>query len=254
MKILVINSTGNVGKSFLAREVLYPLLPEEKALYEIEKFNKGNEKFLGKNVNYKLIEPDKLGDLVSELLVTENAVIDVGASSADKFLKLGKEHGIFDFADMVVVPTVLEAKQIADTGEVIKKLEEVTASDKIFIVFNRVSNELDSDKAIEDNEHYNTLKSSLAGSDVECDPEYRLKNYDVVDKISKLELSIADVLADKTDYMKEIEKIKNDENMPKEEKLKLVKDLYDKHLVQKRAKEMQKDFERLATRLAVFIK
>ena len=202
--------------------MLYPLLPEEKALYEIEKFNKGSEKFLGKNVNYKLIEPDKLGDLVPELLMTENAVIDVGASSADEFLKLGKEHDVFDFADMVVVPTVLEAKQIADTSEVVKKLEEMTSSDKIFIVLNRVSDELDNDEAIEDNEHYNTLKSSLAGTDVEYDPEYRLKNYDVVDKINKMELSIADVLADKTDYMKEIEKIKNDENMPKEEKLKTV--------------------------------
>lgn len=42
--------------------------------------------------------------------------------------------------------------------------------------------------------------------------------------------------------------------MPKEEKLKSVKELYDKPLMQKRAKEMQKDFERLAARLAVFIK
>jgi len=132
---------------------------------------------------------------------------------------------------MIVVPTVLEAKQVADTGEVIKKLEKVTASDK-----------LDNDEAIEDNGHYNTLKSSLIGSDVECDPEYRLKNYDVVDKISRIKLSIGDVLADKTDYMKEIEKIKNDENMPKDEKLKSVKELYDKHLVQKRAKEMKKRF------------
>jgi len=123
MKILVINSTGNVGKSFVAREVLYPLLPEEKALYEIEKFNKGSEKFLGKNVNYKLIEPNKLGGLVPELLVTENAVIDVGASSVDDFLRLGKEHGVFDFADMVVVPTVLEAQQIADTGKLSKSLK-----------------------------------------------------------------------------------------------------------------------------------
>ncbi len=238
----------------MAREVLYPLLPEEKALYEIEKFNKGSEKFLGKNVNYKLIEPDKLGDLVPELLMTENAVIDVGASSADEFLKLGKEHDVFDFADMVVVPTVLEAKQIADTSEVVKKLEEMTSSDKIFIVLNRVSDELVNDEAIEDNEHYNTLKSSLIGSNVECDSEYRLKNYNVVDKISKMKLSIAEVLADQTDYMKEIEKIKNDENMPKDEKLKSVKELYDKHLMQKRAKEMKKDFERLATRLAVSIK
>ena len=42
MKILVVNSTGNVGKSFIAREVLYPLLSEEKTLYEIEKFNEGS--------------------------------------------------------------------------------------------------------------------------------------------------------------------------------------------------------------------
>ena len=74
---------------------------------------------------------------------------------------------------------------------------------------------MDNDEAIEDNEHYGTLKSSLAGSDIECDPEYRLKNYDMVDKIDKMGLNMADVLADKTDYMKEIEKIKKDENMPK---------------------------------------
>ena len=69
-----------------------------------------------------------------------------------------------------------------------------------------MSDELDNDEAIEDSEHYSMLKSSLRGSDVECDPEYRLKNYDVVDKISKMELNMANVLADKTDYMKEIEK------------------------------------------------
>lgn len=255
MKILVINSTGNVGKSFIAREVLYPLLSEEKTLYEIEKFNEGSDKLVGKNVHYKCIEPSKIDEIVPELLLTDNAVIDVGASSIDEFLQNSKEHNLFDIIDMIIIPTVLESKQVADTIKIVKELQKYGSSEeKIFIVLNKVKRELNNNKSIEQNTHYNSLALSFSSTGVEYDPEYRLPEYEVVDKISELELSIADVLADKTDYMKEIEKIKKDENIPKEEKLKLVKELYDKHLVQKKAKEMKKDFEKLATRLAVFIK
>ena len=255
MKILVINSTGNVGKSFIAREVLYPLLSEEKTLYEIEKFNEGSDKLVGKNVHYKCIEPSKIDEIVPELLLTDNAVIDVGASSIDEFLQNSKEHNLFDIIDMIIIPTVLESKQVADTIKIVKELQKYGSSEeKIFIVLNKVKKELNNNKVIEQNLHYNSLSLSFSSTGVEYDPEYRLSEYEVVDKISELKLSIADVLADKTDYMKEIEKIKKDENIPKEEKLKLVKELYDKHLVQKKAKEMKKDFEKLATRLAVFIK
>ena len=185
----------------------------------------------------------------------DNAVIDVGASSIDEFLQNSKEHNLFDVIDMIVIPTVLESKQVADTIKIVKELQKFGSSEeKIFIVLNKVKEELDNNKAIEQNPHYNSLALSFSSTGVEYDPEYRLLEYEVVDNINKMELNIADVLADKTDYMKEIERIKKDENIPKEEKLKSVKGLYDKHLVQKRAKEMQKDFERLATRLAVFIK
>jgi len=228
---------------------------KKKILYEIEKFNEGSEKLVSKNVRYKCVEPSKIDEIVPELLLVDNAIIDVGASSVDEFLQNSKEHNLFDVIDMIVIPTVLESKQVADTIKIVKELQKFGSSEeKIFIVLNKVKEELDNNKAIEQNPHYNSLALSFSSTGVEYDPEYRLLEYEVVDKISELELSIADVLADKTDYMKEIERIKKDENIPKEEKLKSVKELYDKHLVQKRAKEMQKDFERLAARLAVFIK
>ena len=228
---------------------------KKKILYEIEKFNEGSEKLVSKNVRYKCVEPSKIDEIVPELLLVDNAIIDVGASSVDEFLQNSKEHNLFDVIDMIVIPTVLESKQVADIIKIVKELQKFGSSEeKIFIVLNKVKEELDNNKAIEQNPHYNSLALSFSSTGVEYDPEYRLLEYEVVDKISELELSIADVLADKTDYMKEIERIKKDENIPKEEKLKSVKELYDKHLVQKRAKEMQKDFERLAARLAVFIK
>ena len=255
MKILVINSTGNVGKSFIAREVLYPLLSEEKTLYEIEKFNEGSDKLVGKNVHYKCVEPSKIDEIVPELLLVDNAIIDVGASSVDEFLQNSKEHNLFNMIDMIVIPTVLESKQVADTIKITKELKKYGGDEeKMFIVLNKIKRELNDNESIEQNPHFDSLYSNISSVGVEIGPEYRLREYEIIDKISELKLNIADVLADKTDYMKEIEKIKNDENMPKEEKLKSVKELYDKHLMQKRAKEMQKDFERLATRLAVFIK
>jgi hypothetical protein len=186
MKVAVINFSGNVGKSTVARHLLLPRL-NNAALFAVESINSdGTED--------EAVKGKEFAQLLESLAVVDNAVVDVGASNVEDFITLmAKYRGSHEDFDCYVVPTVVKPKQQTDTLSTIKALSEMgVPAKKIRLVFNMVEDEpvgrqfsglfsyhadkgnfvLDPDAVIHMNELYGSLNGSgQTIADILNDPE-----------------------------------------------------------------------------------
>lgn len=194
MKIAVINFSGNVGKSMIARNLLLPRL-EQAHYYRVESINDSEgpgDKIRG----------SQFGQLQEELLLsTTPAVVDVGSSNVEDFIKLMTQfHGSQDDFDLFIVPVVKDTKQLSDTIATIETLGHLKVpAEKIHLIFNKV--EIDED--IEANFYpliaYHKDKSKFTLS-------YKSSIYynEVYQKLNDYKISLEDLLSDPTDYKKQL--------------------------------------------------
>lgn len=131
MKIAVMNFSGNVGKTTIAKYLLQPRLRDAK-YFAVETINAdGSDQTAMKGSQY--------GEIIDSLrLLGGDVVIDVGASNVEKFVELMQDYmGSHEEFDFFVVPAVQAPKQQRDTIATIDALNEIgVAPDKIRIVFN----------------------------------------------------------------------------------------------------------------------
>ncbi|WP_017164635.1 StbB family protein, partial [Xanthomonas phaseoli] len=134
MKIAVINFSGNTGKSTVSKHLLYPRLKDAEYI-AVESINADEGEGEGGSVRGK-----QFGALQEQLLVMDSAVIDVGSSNVEDFVKLMRQYrGSHEDMDLFVIPTVKEAKQIKDTIATIQALAAMDVSaKKIRVVFNKL--------------------------------------------------------------------------------------------------------------------
>lgn len=134
MKTVVINFSGNTGKSTIARHLLASRMNNAQII-PVESLNSdgsdGDEAVRGRQFA-----------LVTEAInLLDDAVIDVGASNVEDFLaKMLEYKGSHDDFDYFVVPVVPDQKQIKDTIATINALatEIKIPAKKIRVVFNRL--------------------------------------------------------------------------------------------------------------------
>ncbi|MCE4351924.1 hypothetical protein LYZ86_22400, partial [Xanthomonas hortorum pv. cynarae] len=140
MKIAVINFSGNTGKSTVSKHLLYPRLKDAEYI-AVESINADEGE--GESVRGK-----QFGALQEQLLVIDSAVIDVGSSNVEDFVKLMRQYrGSHEDMDLFVIPAVKEAKQIKDTIATIQALAAMgVPAKKIRVVFNK----LEADDTVED--------------------------------------------------------------------------------------------------------
>lgn len=142
MKIAVINFSGNVGKSVVARHLILPRLSAGAEYIAVESINADEG-------DADTVKGKEYGAIQEQLLVSENdIVIDVGASNVEDFMKLMKAYsGSHEDFDMFVVPSIKDAKQIRDTIATIQALSSIgVPAKKIKVVFNK----LEIDDTVED--------------------------------------------------------------------------------------------------------
>ena len=132
MKVAVINFSGNVGKSTVARHLLSSRL-NNAPIIPVETINSDGS-------SDEAIKGKQFGELLEALAVLDEAVIDVGASNVEDFINLMKQYkGSHEEFDYFVVPTVSDTKQMRDTISTIDALADIGVSPKkIRMVFNRV--------------------------------------------------------------------------------------------------------------------
>jgi hypothetical protein len=200
MKIAVINFSGNVGKSTVARHLLVPRLRNAQ-LIAIESINSDGSQD-------EAIRGKQFGQLQEALALMEDAVVDVGASNVEDFINLMTQYkGSHEDFDFFVVPTMSKGKQQRDTISTIEALADIgIPAKKIRLVFNMV----EMDEQVEQvfgglfNYHVSAKRFALK-------PDAVIHVNDIYGKLNSAQQSIADVLADPTDFKEKIKLAKDDQ-------------------------------------------
>lgn len=206
MKIAVINFSGNVGKSTIAKHLLAPRL-SSAAFISVESINSDEG-------DGAVIRGKQFGQLQEQMLLLDSAIIDIGASNVEDFIKLMQSYrGSHEDFDHFIIPTVKDGKQLKDTIATIQVLSEMQVpADKISVIFNK----LETDEAVEDT-FYPIFSFHKDSKSFRLSKRACLQYNELYQKLRLHKLTIPELLEDKTDY-KAILRISTD----KDEKLRAV--------------------------------
>jgi len=189
MKIAVINFSGNVGKSTVSKHLLAPRLPSAEYI-AVESINADDN-------DIDMIRGKHFGHLQERMLTLNSAIVDIGASNVEDFIKLMQVYrGSHEDFDYYVIPAVKESKQIKDTIATIQALTDMKVpAHKIRVVFNK----LETDDLLED--VFYPLLAFYEDKKAFCLNKNAVLHYsEIYQKIRSLQLSIDDLLTDQTDY------------------------------------------------------
>jgi hypothetical protein len=193
MKIAVINFSGNVGKTTVARHLLLPRI-EGAELIAIESLNADE----GQG---QALRGRQFGELQEYLQTIDNAVVDIGASNVEELLGLMQRYrGSHEDFDVFVVPTVPALKQQQDTIATLAELARLgVPAFKIRLVFNMVEGGV---------EFKTTFFLVLGFLDerrvATANPACRLGTNEIYARIRNQGIDIATLARDDTDYKAQI--------------------------------------------------
>jgi hypothetical protein len=203
MKVAVLNFSGNVGKTTIAGHLLKPRLPGAP-IYSIESVNTGAD---ADGLEVATMRGKKFGELVDELMPLDSAIVDVGASNAEDFLKLMQQFdGSHEEFDVFIVPTVKEKKVQADTVNTIRALQKIGVDrQRICPVFNKV----EVDESV--TEEFVAL-FGLAAAEKSClvRPAATIYSNEVFERLKAVGKSLGDITADGTDYRTRLRQASSD--------------------------------------------
>jgi len=196
MKITILNNSGNVGKTTIAREVLAVNM-ENPILLEIETHNAGNESFKKYFSEYHKKSADEIDEIYEILAMNDEVIADVGASNMLQFFKKLNEYGIETIFDAIVIPVPADVKQQKDTLQTIAMLLKLNyPADKIFVVANRVKNITTFDK------DFTVLVNASNDMGFHFNKDLAIKETTIFRDLETFNKTLKDVLNDNTDYIK----------------------------------------------------
>jgi len=189
MKVAVINFSGNVGKTTVARHLLIPRI-EGAQLIAVESINadegQGNA-----------LRGRQFGELQEYLQTVDNVVVDIGASNVEDLLALMRKYrGSHEDFDYFVVPTVPALKQQQDTIATLAELARLgIPAAKLRVVFNLVEDGADVTQS------FDTLlafieQHPLAQTCTRC----ALGVNEIYERVKGTETDLVGLARDETDY------------------------------------------------------
>jgi hypothetical protein len=204
MKVAVLNFSGNVGKTTVSGHLLKPRMGDAP-IYSIESINTGAD---ADGLDVEKMKGKKFGDLVDELMPLDSAIVDVGASNVEDFLKLMQQYdGSHEEFDFFVVPVVKEKKVQADTVNTIRALQKIGVNKKrIRLVFNKV--DVDESVGTEFAALFGLAESEK--SFVVADAATIYAN-EVFERLKAVGKSLGDITADPVDYRAQLRQAASDE-------------------------------------------
>jgi hypothetical protein len=189
MRLAVINFSGNVGKTTVARHLLAPRIPGCQVV-AVESINADD----GQSLTIRGRQFAQLQEFVQSV---DNVVVDIGASNVEELLKLMRRYrdSQEDF-DGFIVPTVPARKQQQDTAATLTELAGIgVPPERMRLVFNQIDDDSPIDRT------FDTLLAYCASSRV---VQARLATCISFNEVYALvrgtSQSLAEVAADNTDY------------------------------------------------------
>lgn len=200
MKVAVINFSGNVGKSTVARHLLAPRM-NGATVVPVESINSDG-------TQDEAIKGKQFGELQEALMLLDDAVVDVGASNVEDFVNLMKQYkGSHEDFDYFVIPTVPKNKQMRDTISTIDALADIgVPAKKIRLVFNMLEIDDVPERVFAGLFEYHTASKSFT-----LRPDAVIHVNDIYGKLKGAEQGIKDILNDPTDYKEKIKTAKDSE-------------------------------------------
>lgn len=187
MKVIVINFSGNVGKSIVAQHLLKPRI-ENSSIIAVESINSDgmqDEKIKGK----------MFSEIMDRALENKNTIIDVGASNVEDFLnQMKKSIGSHEDFDYFVIPTINKRKQIEDTDSTILALSDLGIEpERIRVVFNMIDDDIDVNRSFE-----SILRRKNKAT---INPEAIIYENELFNRLDEAKFkTIAEIVNDDTDY------------------------------------------------------
>ncbi|APQ06933.1 StbB family protein [Pseudomonas syringae] len=193
-KVAVINFTGNPGKTMCAEQFLWPRMKAPR--FEIETINSGAA---DDSESIERMKGRQFADLSEWLMTHDDAIVDVGASNVEVFMKhMSQFAGSHEDFDYFLVPTVSEKKQQTDTINTIKTLSALgVPAKRILVVFNKVEPD--------DVDDLEETFSPIFGFHA-LEKKFTLKpgavifKNEVFERLRVMKKNIAEVMIDDTDY------------------------------------------------------
>lgn len=213
-KIVVLNFSGNVGKTTITTHLLAPRIPNAQVV-SIETINSGGESDVK-------VRGKAFGQLQEDLQSINSAIIDVGASNIEDVIKLMAQYqGSHEDFDFFIVPVVPKEKQQIDTISTIKALAKLgVPAQKIRVVFNMVDPSEEPEHLFSGIRafHEKEKKFTLCMDAV-------MHTNEVFAKLKASKLTMTEVLNDDTDYKAQIKTAKSSEEKTKYAELLSIKRL-----------------------------
>jgi MinD-like ATPase involved in chromosome partitioning or flagellar assembly len=198
MKVAVVNFSGNVGKTTIARHLLAPRI-EGAEVISVESINADDGQATA-------LRGNQFGELQEYLHTVDNVVVDIGASNVEDLLALMRKYrGSHEDFDYFVVPTVPALKQQQDTIATLAELARIgIPPSKLRLVFNLVEDDADVRQTFEPLLSF-VRDHPLAEANTQC----RLGANEVYERAKGAETSLSNLAGDATDYKALIVKAKD---------------------------------------------
>jgi hypothetical protein len=189
MKIAVINFSGNVGKTTVARHLLLPRI-EGAELIAVESLNAGESQG-------QALRGRQFGELQEYLQTVDNVVVDIGASNVEDLLSLMHRYrGSHEDFDCFVVPTVPALKQQQDTIATLVELAELgVAASRLKLVFNMIEDDVDVRQSFD-----HLLTFAAQRPIAEADPACWLGKNEIYGRVKDSGADLSALVRDETDY------------------------------------------------------
>ena len=200
MKIAVMNFSGNVGKTTVAGHLLKPRMGDAP-IFSIESLNVDAA---ADGLDVEKLRGKKFGELQEQLMRLDAAIVDMGASNVEDFLKMMQQYaGSHEEFDYFVIPVVKERKQQADTVNTILALASFgVPCTKIRLVFNKV----EVDETPED-EFAPLFGLAARDSNFVLNPDAIIYSNEVFEKLKSVGRSLGEITTDTTDYRAKLRRL-----------------------------------------------
>jgi len=209
MTIVLLNLSGNVGKSTLAKHLLKPRIPSAK-IHPVETIN--TDAF-----EEATIRAESFRLILEAVAIDEGAIVDVGASNAEQFIRqMTKYKGSHVDFGTFLVPTTPDPKVLRDTAATISQLASIgVPPDRIHCLVNRVSSE---STLLEDIDGLVNLAQQR--KQFTFNPEVYVRENELFSYLQTAPETVAELAEDTTDFRAQIKAAETDE-----EKIALVSQL-----------------------------
>jgi hypothetical protein len=203
MIVVVINYTGTVGKTTVSVHLLAPRM-SGASVFAIETINQAADEH---GIAVEKLRGENFRQLFSKLFGGKPAIIDVGASNVEAFMKnlegFEDAHEEFDYFVVPVTPGVKEQQETV--GMISTLLALGIPGDKIRVLFNRVQHDVQSE--------FNIILEYYDRNPVFwLNPECAIGRTELFDAVSRHGTTIDRLVNDGVDYKKKMaEDITTDE-------------------------------------------